>query len=153
MSKDDAVFWPLSLNLLYSFPKWNWNDKYVFIDPLEEKGLCYLTPRAWRIYSILNTIDPRNREVSRSFLKNVRHMHKYRFALDFINDYGNFSEFYAREMVAKKLITPEIEEVYIRNKYTNLMYDINRAGHKWSPTAKKLMKKLLPRTYQHFFKK
>ncbi|MCM1322606.1 MAG: hypothetical protein NC218_00275 [Acetobacter sp.] len=151
MSKEDAVFWPICLNLLYSFPKWSW-DKRLFLDPAEEKG-HYLTPQAWRIYSILNAIDLGKPANCRSFLRNVQHMHKYQFSLYYLNTYGNVSDVYAKEMVTKKLITPEIEEVYIRYAYKNLMYDINDAGHKWSPKAKKLIKKLHPRTYQHFFQK
>ncbi len=126
----------------------------LVIDSKEERGLNYLTPRAWHIYSILNTLDVCAPKSNRSFMKNVRHMHKYQFALTFINNYGHVTKAYAEEMVAKRLITPQIEEIYIRQEYNrNLIYYINDAGHKWSPQAKKLIKKHHPQTYIHFFQK
>lgn len=145
--------WDILLDILYSAFGFNINGP--IIDSEEERGLSYLTPRAWRIYSILNTVDVHKPKSNRSFMKNVRRMHKYQFALSFINNYGHVTKAYAEEMVAKKLITPQIEEIYIRQKYNhrNLIYYINDAGHKWSPQAKKLIKKLHPIAYKSFFKK
>lgn len=144
--------WDIFLTMLYG--DLEQHHFGLMIDSKEERGLNYLTPRAWHIYSILNTIDVCKPKLDRSFMKNVRHMHKYQFALTFINNYGHVTKAYAEEMVAKRLITPEIEEIYIRQEYnTNLIYYINDAGHKWSPQAKKLIKKLRPIAYKSFFKK
>ena len=137
------------LNLFYSFPRWNWNNKECFVTP--EDG--FLTPRAWRIYNILDTLDLSRPITRRSFLRNVHHMHKYQFALDFLNTFHYPSESYAQEMVKQNRCTSEIEEVLIRKDCANLLYDLNKAGHKWSPSAKELIKKLHPKTYNHFFGK
>lgn len=146
------MLWDILIDSLYSNFRFHVNGP--MIDSEEERGLCYLTPRAWRIYSILNTLDVCAPKSNRSFMKNVPYMHKYGFALSFINSYGHVTKAYAEEMVAKRLITPQIEEIYIRQKYNrNLIYYINDAGHKWSPQAKKLIKKLHPIAYKSFFKK
>lgn len=116
--------------------------------------LKWLNPRGWHIRMILDEIDvrdPKHCHESNAFIKNVRHMHKFKFALNFISSYGLVTKLYAEQMVAQKLITPEIEKIYIEQKDTHLMYYINDAGHIWSIEAKQLMRDHRPLAYKHFF--
>lgn len=129
-------------------------DRELYACSKDEKGLEYLTPKAYRIYEILNNINLCNPEQNYEyyrFIKNVRYMHKYQFALNFIAHYGLITKLYAEQMVAQKLITPEIEKIYINHETPHLMYYINNAGHNWSIEAKQLMQDLRPRAYAHFF--
>lgn len=118
--------------------------------------LKLLNLRGWIIRTILdelNVCDPKDCCACDAFIRNVRHMHKFKFALDFISYYGLVTKLYAEQMVAQKLITPKIEKIYIRHEDTHLMYYINDAGHIWSQEARLLMLDYRPLAYSHFFQK
>lgn len=78
-------------------------------------------------------------------------MHKFKFALNFISSYGLVTKLYAEQMVLQHLITPKIENIYIRHEEPHLMHYINNARHIWSIEAKQLMKECVPLTYENLF--
>lgn len=86
----------------------------------------------------------------KNFIKYIPVMHKYGFALEFINRYGWLSEAYARTIVQSGIIQ-DAEPAILSLERPNLLYYIHKTGHQWSETGKKEIHQKHPVTYRHFF--
>ncbi len=107
-----------------------------------------------KLKKILKTVNKQHPEWDTKFKKYVPVMHLYGFAIEYLQTYGYLSGTYAMEIEKYYMgqqFPAKIEKKLIRCNGTNILYALNKAGHKWSSEAVALIKHLHPVTYNHFF--
>ena len=109
-----------------------------------------------------NSISPEEK-VTKKYLKKVSksspdfcpyfefmlsRFHQTNAGLEFLNQNPVCSREYAKYMVERKKITPEIEAAILAyDKSSNLLYDLKAAGYRWTDQGIKTIQKRFPYTY------
>ena len=111
-------------------------------------------PTATKVKEVLESLDLANPKNNAKFNKIIPFLHKHNFALKFINTYGHVEDCYVEGLLKhhQNRLPLEVEQAIIECPETNLLFGITSRKYKWSPKAKKLIKKIHPNCYHLLFK-